>query len=77
MAGITCDPQTLVNNAQCLDCAIPEGMKPAVMIYLLQQIAGLGALTPQQLADAAQSYQAIPTGMQGAVMIAATCQIPH
>jgi hypothetical protein len=38
---ITCDPQTLIAQASCIEACIPYGMMPAVKISLLCQIAGL------------------------------------
>lgn len=31
---MACDPQTLVNNARCIECGIPQGMQMPVLIYL-------------------------------------------
>jgi hypothetical protein len=42
--SIACDPTSLVSGAACLECGIPPGMQPAVITYLLCQIAnGAGA----------------------------------
>lgn len=39
----TCDPGTLANASVCIDKCIPDGMKLAVMIYLLCQIQANGS----------------------------------
>ncbi len=35
---MTCDPDSLIKQAQCIEMCIPPGMQPAVLIYLLCQI---------------------------------------
>jgi len=62
----------LIANSSCYKC-IPTGMQNEVIIYLLNSILGTN-LTPQQLMDAAVSYQStsfncIPAGMQNEVII--------
>lgn len=37
--AVACDPQSLINAAQCLNCGIPPGMQNSVLIYLLCQVA--------------------------------------
>lgn len=39
--AISCDPQALIAQANCIMRCIPIGMLPAVKIALLCQIAGL------------------------------------
>jgi len=39
---MACDPQTLINNASCIACNIPNGMQLPVLIYLLCQIQSNG-----------------------------------
>ncbi len=74
---IPCDPSSLALAATQYDGMIPDGEKGAVIIYLLNQIAGTG-LTPQQLALNAACYDAyIPKGMQPAVMNYLLCAIAN
>ncbi len=39
---MACDPQTLISQANCLFCNIPDGMWNAVKLSLLCQIAAAG-----------------------------------
>lgn len=39
---MSCDPQTLVTQAVCIDCNIPKGMQMAVLISLFCQILDNG-----------------------------------
>lgn len=41
IAGVSTDPNFLVQQATCIDCGIPKGDRDAVMIYLFCQIAGV------------------------------------
>lgn len=52
--AVPTDPSELAENARCY-CFSPE-LARAVKIYLLAQIAGLGAMTNQELAEAAKCY---------------------
>lgn len=58
-------PQELAANSRCFDC-IPVGLRDAVIIYLLNQLANMA--TPQQLVDAARCYDCIPVGLRSAVI---------
>lgn len=60
---ISCDPNDLVAAAKCYQCQIPRGQQTAVIIYLLNEIVGLG-YTPAQLAENAKCYHCIPRRMQ-------------
>jgi hypothetical protein len=40
--AIACDSTSLVANASCYECQIPQGMQMAVLIYLMCQIANNG-----------------------------------
>lgn len=40
-------PQELANAARCIECNIPPGLQPAIIIYLLQQIAAGSAVSSQ------------------------------
>lgn len=59
---MACDPNTLIDQAKCIDCTIPPGMRGAVMIELLCQIlanggtGGGGATKFIQLTDVPQNY---------------------
>ena len=57
--------QELATNSRCIDC-IPVGLRDAVIIYLLNQLANVA--TPQQLVDAARCYDCIPVGLRSAVI---------
>ena len=39
---MACDPNTLIEQAKCLEACIPPGMMPAVQTSLLCQIADAG-----------------------------------
>lgn len=39
---MACDPQTLITQASCIQCQIPDGMKLPVLIYLFCQILANG-----------------------------------
>ena len=52
--AISCTPSDLAAAAKCF-CFDAKTMAE-VKLYLLAQIAGLGARTPAQLADAAKCY---------------------
>lgn len=71
---MACDPQTLVQNANCLECGIPRGMQWAVLIYLAAVKAG-ASTNPQSLMDNAKCYTCIPPGMRMAVLISLACQM--
>ena len=58
-------PQELATNSRCFAC-IPVGMRDAVIIYLLNQLANVA--TPQQLVDASRCYDCIPVGLRSAVI---------
>jgi hypothetical protein len=71
----TCDPQTLVTQAQCLECKIPTGMEIPVLIVLLAQIAGV-PLDAQELVNEAKCIECqIPQGMQLPVLIGIMCKL--
>lgn len=59
-------PQQLADASPCYAC-IPKGMRDAVMIYLLAQLAEM--TDPQALINAARCYDCIPVGLRGAVTI--------
>lgn len=59
----------LLDEAKCIDCAIPDGMKLSVLISLFASIAGVSADPNTLMANAACIDCAIPPGMQMAVLI--------
>jgi hypothetical protein len=70
------DVQSLENAAVPYDQIPDQGMKEAVKIWLLANIAGKQAMTPAQLVDAAKCYDCgIPDGMKKAVEIWLLAQI--
>jgi hypothetical protein len=45
-AGVSTDPQSLMNGAKCIECNIPPGALIPIMVSLLaQQVAGGGGAT--------------------------------
>lgn len=74
--AITCD-STLAGNAACFDCGIPKGMRKAVIIALLCQIAGVEADAVSLLADSSCYQCQIPAGMQPSVIIYLLCAIAN
>lgn len=75
--AVACDPQTLVNGAACIQCAIPPGMQIPVLIYLAMQGAGIST-DPDSIAklvnDARCIECAVPKGMEMSVLIGIMCQ---
>jgi len=71
---MACDPQALVTQAACLNCATNPGTQMCLLIVLAAQIAGVSA-DPQTLVNNAAPYQAIPNGYRFPVLIALACQI--
>ena len=71
----TCDPQTLAQQGQCLNCGVPTGMQWPVVISLLCQIAGMNCDPATLMAQAQCINCGIPPGMQLPVMIYLLCQI--
>lgn len=73
--AISCDPTDLEQASACYKC-IPEGMQSEVIIYLLNQILGMG-LTPQELIANSSCFKCIPSGMQTEVELYLLCQIAN
>jgi hypothetical protein len=71
---ISCDPGDLIKAAACFDKCIPEGMKPAVITYLLALMAG-GSTDPNVLMQQAKTMKTIPAGMQAEVQTYLLCQL--
>lgn len=78
--AVTCDPNTLPNDARCFASCIPPGDHAAVQTYLLAQIAlALGAVTsaePSALANAARCFNEC-IGNQMSVQNYLLCQIAN
>lgn len=66
----TCDPSTLAQNASCIDCGVPKGMRDAIMIWLLCQIqAGGGAGGGGNVQGFVANYAGgVPTAVPTAVL---------
>jgi len=76
-AMATCDPQTIVANAKCIECGVPAGMQLAVLIALAANIAGVSP-DPQNLINLATCMQCnIPDGMRLPILIYLACQIAN
>ncbi len=74
---MACDAATLVEQAKCIECAIPPGMMWPVLISLAAQIAGVST-DPATLAELAKCNECqIPPGRQLAVLISLACQIAN
>jgi hypothetical protein len=77
---MACDPNTLLEQAKCLDCSLTGALLPAVEIVLLCAIRDGTTLScdPQALASQANCIRAcIPLGMMPAVRLAILCQIAN
>src|SRR4029077_5626933 len=72
---MACDPQTLVNEANCIQCAMPRGMMLPSGIVQAGRIAGGRAAPATLLALAKCDECAIPVGMQWPVLLALACNI--
>lgn len=70
--AISCQPADLVAASRCL-CGIPSGKRELVMIYLLQQLAGLGNLTAAQLLDRAKCLCGLSEHDMKAIEVALLC----
>lgn len=62
------EPSTLTSGAACMDCGVPKGLRGAVQIVLLQEMAG-NTETPAELMESAKCFECIPAGMRKAVII--------
>ncbi len=71
---MACDPNQLVADAKCIQCNIPNGAMPAVMVSLLAQIAGVSN-DPNTLVKNASPLQGITGSAVAAVIISLLCQI--
>lgn len=64
LAGVSADPQTLIDGAQCIACGIPPGMQVAVLISLLSQAVSGGGLAGVTCSAASDPVDP-PTGTCG------------
>jgi predicted amino acid dehydrogenase len=70
-----CTPATLINAATCIDKCIPDGMKDAILIYVLATNAGVST-DPQSLIDGARQIDCcVPKGMRQAVIASLLCKL--
>lgn len=64
------DSNTLMDQAKCIDCVMPEGMKLSVLIVIFAQIANVST-DPNFLMDMAKCIDCtIPEGMKMSVLLA-------
>lgn len=70
--AISCTSADLLAASKCL-CGIPSGKRELVMIYLLQQLAGLGNLTADQLLDRAKCLCGLSEHDMKAIEVALLC----
>jgi hypothetical protein len=73
--AVSTSPTELSAAAACYNC-IPDDMREPVLIYILAQAAGLGAMTPAQLMDAAKCYR-FPEGKASSVLAYLMCQVAN
>ena len=60
---------TLIAQSRCIDSCIPDGMKPAVLIYLLAVAAGIDPKDTNALIKAAHCIDScIPEGAMASVI---------
>ena len=70
-----CDSQSLATNASSIHNSVPDGMRLAVVISLLCQIANVNC-DPQSLVNNATCQLSCLSGdLQGAIVIYLLCQI--
>lgn len=74
---MACDPNTLIEQAKCYECALTGDMYLAVEIILLCAIRDGTPLTcsPQALVSLASCIRCIPIGMMQAVKTSLLCDI--
>lgn len=63
-------PAQLIDNARCIDCAVSEGQKLSILIYLFATIAGVPTDAQTLINNASCIDCAIPPGMRLSVLIA-------
>ena len=72
---MSADPQTLVNNAQCIEHCVPTGMQLPVLISLVAKLAGANPDPTVLVANTQCIGQFIPPGLQLAVLVSVACQL--
>ncbi len=76
---MSCDAQAIIDDATCVECFIPTGMQPAVLLALLCAIRDGDtdmSCDPQALIDEATCLQCqIPDGMMFPALISVACAI--
>lgn len=72
---MACDPQTLLTDAQCIECGVDVGLQIPVLIALAAQIAGV-SLDSQSLMDRAVCIEScIEPGLRLPVLVSLACEI--
>lgn len=70
------DISALIANSRCVDSCIPDGMKPAVLIYLLAVAAGVDPSDTNALINAARCIDScIPDGAKASVIAKLLCDL--
>lgn len=70
----SCEPSDLIEASKCIDKCIPDGMKLAVIVYLLNELQDT-PLTVDQLIDLSNPIKCcVPQGMMDAVMVGLMCR---
>jgi hypothetical protein len=71
---MACDTATLIQNARCIDSCIPDGLKPAVLIYLAAVAAGVDPTDTNALMRNARCIDScIPDGAKLGVLVNLLC----
>lgn len=64
------DTNVLMDQAKCLNSCIPDGMKPAIIIYLLARLANVNTADTKTLMANARCIDCeIPDGMKASVIV--------
>jgi hypothetical protein len=73
--SIACDSASLLKASSCIDSCIPQGMKDAVLIYILATNAGVST-DPKSLMDGARQIDCcVPKGMRDAIIAQLLCTL--
>ncbi len=75
--AVACDSTSLVANATCYQCQIPDGYKLPVLIALAVKIAGVNPDANYLVSQAACLECQIPPGMELPVLISLACAIAN
>jgi len=65
---MACDPDTLLEEARCLQCLVPEGMEQAVTLAALCALAGGGGLVDTGILLAGSAGLLLQAGSSGTVL---------